>query len=187
MGAGGGSEWKFFAEFTGQQEFGEVAAPQRKGRRLLPNRERTQSGRQWVGVLVKGALPVVTWLILFPVFLQNSTLWGKRSGWKFSRRPNPLRGSPRPAPPQPSGPVAATHPLRATLHAPPPAFLFLKPFARLPQPPTPVPHSLQPTGTISLGLSRTSKRHCLIPSTRFAFSTVCGRGKDLKSLQRRRM
>ena len=107
--------------------------------------------------------------------------------WKFSRRPNPLRGSPRPAPPQPSGPVAATPPLRATLRAPAPAFLFLKPFARLPQPPIPVPHSLRPTGTISLSLSRTYKRHSLIPSTRFAFSTVCGRGEDLKSLQRRRM
>ncbi|KAI4565008.1 hypothetical protein MJG53_016020 [Ovis ammon polii x Ovis aries] len=57
--------------------------------------------------------------------------------------------------------------------------LFVPKAIRPPPPaPTPVPHSLRPTGTISLGLSRTSKRHCLIPSTRFAFSTVCGRGVD---------
>ncbi|KAI4532622.1 hypothetical protein MG293_017030 [Ovis ammon polii] len=57
--------------------------------------------------------------------------------------------------------------------------LFVPKSIRPPPPaPTPVPHSLRPTGTISLGLSRTSKRHCLIPSTRFAFSTVCGRGVD---------
>lgn len=102
-GAGGGSEWKFLAEFTGRQEFGEVAAPQRKGRRLLPSRERTQSGRQWVGVLVKGALPVVTWLILFPFFLQNDTL-GEKKQMEVLEASEPSQRKPAPGSPAAFGP-----------------------------------------------------------------------------------
>lgn len=187
-GAGSGSEWKFLAEFTGQQEFGEVAAPQPKGRRLLPSRERPQSGRQWVGVLVKGALPVVTWLILFfsLLFTKLDTL-GEKKKMEVLAASEPSQRKPAPGSPAAFGPRGGDSSTSGHFARTGPRLFVPKAIRPPPPAPTPVPHSLRPTGTISLGLSRTSKRHCLIPSTRFAFSTVCGRGVDRKSLQRRRM
>lgn len=48
-------------------EFGEVAAPQQRGRCLLPGRERTQNDRRWVGLKVHCLLNS----LFFPSFYKN--------------------------------------------------------------------------------------------------------------------